>query len=980
MKENNKNLPLAINLNTYSHYSLLSSTLSIQQIIDFAIENKMQYVSLTDTNLYGVMEFYLKAKEHNLIPVIGLDIFYSNTNLVVYAKNTNGYKKLIELSSQIMTKHEFDLEDYLSDDFFCILKSGNFTSKKTKIYKPNEIAFNECRYYQQDGITAYNALNKVANNLTVDDYEELLKGNDLSLKSLKQSLNLFTDKQIETLNKEIQDINIDIVFEKNNILVFKNQENLSSSQYLKKLCLNGLNEKILLGLIESNQKQKYLDRIEYELKIIDNMGFSDYFLIVQDFIQEAKNRNILVGPGRGSSAGSLVAYVLGITSVDSIKYDLVFERFLNPGRVSMPDIDTDIMDSRRDEIINYLFEKYGYDHVAHIITFQRIKSKMAIRDIGRILKIDLKIINKITKLIPIDFDEDLEGAIKEIKELEKYYQDYTNLFEISKQIIGCPRQTGLHAAGIVLSKKKLYEVVPIQSGVNNEIVTQFSMEYLEDLGLIKMDLLGLTNLTTVNSILKLISFLHKVDIDLTKLNLEDQKVFEDASNGMTLGIFQLESPGMTSVVRQVKPKSIEDISLCSALFRPGPMQNIGSFVARRNGIEKISYIDPKTKDILESTYGIIVYQEQVISMVQKIANFTASEADIFRRIISKKQGSELEEFRIKFFEQAKKNNYSQEELEKIYNYIYTFANYGFNHSHSFAYSLISYWLLWLKHYYPTEFMVTLLTSFEGNASKTETYVNECKRLNIEILKPDINLSMKNFSLKGSKILFGFNSIKGIGEETSKKIIAIRDKQKNKKFKDFVDAIKFLTNNGVGQSTIETLIYAGAFDSFKQSKAYMLFNLPEIASASSALKDGQDFIFEPRLKDVKEDEKQNEFFYQKEIELIGVDFNKKDVAMNTSDIDVSKFSNYNLKTFFEIKPNDEYVNSLLLIKSIKIKKMKNGRDMAFIKAVDTNNDSQDLACFNADIFTNNNLEIDKKYIITIKTSNRGNQLVKIKEKV
>ena len=725
--------------------------------------------------------------------------------------------------------------------------------------------------------------------------------------------------------------------------------------------------------------KEYLERIDYELSSINDMGFDNYFLIVQDFIQEAKNRNILVGPGRGSSAGSLVAYVLGITAIDSIKYGLVFERFLNPGRISMPDIDTDIMDSRRDEIINYLFEKYGYDHVAHIVTFQRIKSKMAIRDIGRILKIDLKIINKITKLIPVDYDENLESAINNIKELNEYAEVYSDLFNISKKIIGCPRQTGLHAAGIVLSKKSLNQIVPIQFGVNNEIVTQFSMEYLEDLGLIKMDLLGLTNLTTIYSILKLIAFLHNIEIDLYKLNLNDQDVFLDATKGNTLGIFQLESIGMTSVVKQMKPKSIEDISLCSALFRPGPMQNIGSFIARRNGQEKITYIDERTKSILTSTYGIIVYQEQVISMVQNIAGFSTSEADIFRRIISKKQGSELEEFKKKFYTQAKKNNYSEQELDKIYNYIYTFANYGFNHSHSFAYSLISYWLLWLKHYYPVEFMVTLLTSFEGNMSKTEIYVNECQRLNISVLRPDINYSMKNFSLKGNKILFGFNSIKGIGEETSKKIIRIRENQKNKKFISYIDAVKALASNGIGQSTLETLIYAGCFSSFKESRIYMLENLSEIISVSNTLKNDGTFLFEPKLKDIKDDDSKINFYLEKEIELIGVNFNKKENVV-VSENDLTKFSYYKLKNFNEINSNDDFVNSLVIIKSVKLKKMKNGRDMAFIKAIDANNESQDLACFNGEIFLKDKLLVDQKYIVTLKIASRGNQLVKIKEKI
>ncbi|MDE7088300.1 MAG: DNA polymerase III subunit alpha, partial [Malacoplasma sp.] len=363
---------------------------------------------------------------------------------------------------------------------------------------------------------------------------------------------------------------------------YKKDSNISSKTLLHQFCLDGLNQRIFNKEIDSDKKNDYIERAEYELQIINEMGFNDYFLVIQDFIKHAKNNNILVGPGRGSAAGSLVAYLLGITDIDSIKYNLLFERFLNPGRITMPDIDIDIMDIRRDEVVDYIFEKYGHNHVAHIITFQRIKAKMALRDIGRILNIDLKEINSICKNLGSDYDEDLAAAIK-TKKIKDSYLVYKDLYDIAIGIIGCPRQTGIHAAGIVLSKKPLVDIVPIQTSVNGEITTQYSMDFLEDLGLIKMDLLGLTNLSTISHVCTLIKLNHGILIDLNHINLNDQKVFADAQKGYTLGIFQLESRGMTSVVKKVKPTCIEDISICSALYRPGPMQNIKTFVARRNG-------------------------------------------------------------------------------------------------------------------------------------------------------------------------------------------------------------------------------------------------------------------------------------------------------------------------------------------------------------------------------------------------------------
>lgn len=977
MKENNL---LILNLNTYSHYSLLSSSLSIDQIIEFAKNNNKKYVALSDENLYGAMDFYLKAKKNNLMPVIGLSIKNQVDDFIVYAKNNNGYINLMKISSAILTnKQDFDITKNLSDVFIVNKKQTLSFKTDANVYSLNEIACNESRFKAIEDKKIYNALLKIKNNLTCS-VDELSDGENLILLNQEQSLQIFNDNQIKNLNQEIANVDLTIEFEKNNIIEYKNNDNLSSKSYLHKLCIEGLNNKILNKEIDVKKKDIYIKRMDEELNVINQMGFNDYFLVVQDFINEAKNRNILVGPGRGSAAGSLVAYLLSITDVDSIEYNLLFERFLNPGRISMPDIDIDIMDSRRNEIIEYIFHKYGFDHVAHIITFQRIKAKMAIRDVGRILQKDLKEINKICKSISSQYEEDLLSGIKNDKNLQKYYLDYKDLFDISIGIIGCPRQTGIHAAGIVLSKKPLEEVVPIQCGVNGEVTTQYSMEFLEDIGLIKMDLLGLTNLTTIYNVLMLIKHIHKIQIDISKINLNDQSVFNDAQNGYTLGIFQLESPGMTSTLKKINPKCIEDISICSALFRPGPMQNIKTFVDRKNNKEKVEYIDNRNQDILKPTYGIIVYQEQVINLVKNIANFSPYEADNFRRIISKKIDSQLDSFKLKFYENAFKNGYTKKELDDIFTYIYTFADYGFNHSHSIAYSLISYWMLYLKHYYPVEFMTTLMISVEGNASKIATYINECKRLNIDVLKPNINLSEKSLSLYKRKILFGFSSVKGIGNETSKKIIKIRNLKQNKKFDDYVDAVKMLSNNGIGISIIETLIYGDCFDIFGLSKKYMLENLKEICEVSNMLNDDYSFKFEPRLKNVQEtSEQEKQFYLNKEHELLGFNFSNE----NNNNNDLIKYKQImeenDVKPLNAITNQNVFFDSIVSIKSFKITKTKKNTDMAFIKVIDLYNNVVETCSFTKDLISSlNEIDLSKKYLVTFKTSSFRLTFIKIKQ--
>jgi DNA polymerase-3 subunit alpha len=460
----------------------------------------------------------------------------------------------------------------------------------------------------------------------------------------------------------------------------------SSKILLQSLCKEGLKHR----LQSSHASSEYINRLSSELEVIDNMNYNDYFLVVQDYVNYAKRQGILVGPGRGSAAGSLVAYVLGITDVDPIKYHLVFERFLNVERISMPDIDIDFMDNRRNEVIEYIFNKYSKDRVAHIVTFQRMKAKMAIRDVGRILNIDLQVINSIAKLFSLDYDLDIMGAIKNNESLKKYAGMYSELFEIANQFVNFPRQVGLHAAGVIITNTSLDEIIPIQSSPDGMNSTQYSMEYLEPMGLIKMDILGLVNLTTINETIQLIRTNHGKNIDLDTLDLNDQKVFKALASGDTTGIFQLESTGMRNLIMRINPTSIEDISITSALFRPGPQKNIPTYLENKAHPNSIKYLNDDFRTALTPTNNVIIYQEQVIEIVQRVTKFSLAQSDVFRRAISKKNAEKLGSLQKQFVKAAINNGYKESEANKIYDFIYEFANYGFNHSHSIAYSYISY--------------------------------------------------------------------------------------------------------------------------------------------------------------------------------------------------------------------------------------------------------------------------------------------------
>lgn len=925
-----------VNLLTHSYFSLLMSSISIDDIIHYAIANKQKYVCLTDfNNMYGAMEFYNKAHQNNLVPIIGLHIVFNNQDVYLIAKDNKGYKNLLKISSNLMTNQSFNIKNYI-DSLFVIAddidkiswlkqKENGFSLNQSKT---NPIAARPCFYENKEDVIYVNALNAIANEKKLEDYDNDKQLNDLYLLNEDSAKKMFSKQALDNLAKVIKSSSWDLELNKKHYMI-KYEQSKQSNILLQTMCLEALTK--LFGNKDKIPKE-YLYRLKYELDTINKMGFDDYFLVVQDYVNYAKNAGIIVGPGRGSSAGSLVAYLLGITIVDPIKNDLIFERFLNPERVTMPDIDVDFMDDRRNEVVQYLFNKYSRNNVAHIIIFQRMKAKMVIRDIGRILGMNRTIIDSICKLLTDHF-ETIEENSKSGKLLKKYEKEYPELFKLAFKLQNYPRQIGIHAAGVVLSSVNLTEIIPVQESTDGLLCTQYSMEYLEPLGLIKMDILGLINLTTLNQAIINIEKNHGRKIDLYKIPLNDHKVFDYITQGHTTGIFQLESAGMTNLVMRIKPKNIEDISICSALYRPGPQKNTDTFLKNRNNPKDIKYLNDDVKKILEPTSNIIIYQEQVIQMVQKIAGFSLAQADLFRRAISKKQVDKLSGLKKSFIEGGIKNGYSETKVNEIFDYIFEFANYGFNHSHSLAYSYVSYWLAYIAYYYPLEFYSTLLMSNDASIEKVVQYINEVKNSGIEVLPPDINLSEYSFSIyNGEKIVLGFNMTKGIGVNACEKILKTRQSQKKHKFENLMLCIRDLKNNGVTFNLIKLLTESGCFNSLNKDHDWfwLINNIKVIYDNCDTIGlDGKPVI-SMAFNNAKPTNEDLLAINEKQYQLLGISFAEHPIVKIKA-----QYKDLKIQTLKEIANDNKqsFFRTICIIVGIREITDSKGHKMAFLKIED-----------------------------------------------
>jgi DNA polymerase-3 subunit alpha len=690
------------------------------------------------------------------------------------------------------------------------------------------VATNDCHYIDREDAEAHEVLLCIQTGKTMEDTDRMrFKTDQFYFRSPEAMSRLFKDipESINNTAAIAERCNLTFDFGRISLPNFEVSTSESLDEYLAGLAKNGL-EKLLPVIMKGKEdkgiREQYAKRLQEELDMIKSMGFAGYFLIVSDFVNYAKQRNIPVGPGRGSAAGSLVAYAIGITNIDPIRYGLFFERFLNPDRIEMPDIDIDFCQDGRDEIIRYVTDKYGSDRVAQIITFGKMQAKAVIRDVGRALNISYAEVDRIAKLIPNILNISLDMAIQSeprLQEEEKRNEKVRRLLSLSRALEGLNRHSSTHAAGVVISDVPLVERVPLCKSPRDEIVTQFSMNDLKAVGLTKFDFLGLKTLTVIKNTLQFIKEGRGEEIDIDKIALNDQETFQLLMKGNADGIFQLESAGMKDILVNMKPDCIEEIMTLIALYRPGPMNMVPEFISRKQGKTKIVYEIPELKEILKETYGVIVYQEQVMQIASAIGGYTMAEADILRKVMSKKKPSEMEKERPKFLEGARRRNIPEKKARKIWQQMETFAEYGFNKSHSTAYAMISYQTAYLKANYPVEFMAALLTSEKDNRDKIIKYINSCKDMGINVLPPDINESQSDFSITGEHIRFGLAAVKNVGIGAIDSIISVREKEG--KFASFDDFCNRVDLRKINKRMIESVIKCGVFDSLGYRRSQLM---------------------------------------------------------------------------------------------------------------------------------------------------------------
>ena len=864
-----------VHLHTFSAYSLLSGTMTPEKLVLEAKKKGYKAIALTDRNvLYGVVPFYKACIANGIKPIIGLtvDVLISEETetsypLILLAKNLQGYQNLMKISSAILTKspegiplkwlrayHQglFAISPGIEGEIEGLILNGQVETaiEKVKFYQqmfePNSfflsiqpfnsrenqilienimqinkqinipvVATNKAMFANPEDYAAWKALIAIRENVNVDELQEEKIEQEYYLKSANDLKQAFINhsEALENTTRIATECHVELSFHQQ-LLPKYPVEDQTSDDYLTELCWQGLYNRV------PQPTEVYKKRLAYELETIKNMKYSDYFLIVWDYVRFAKENGITVGPGRGSAAGSLVAYCLNITEVDPIKFNLLFERFLNPERVSMPDIDIDFPDHRRDEVIEYVAKKYGENHVAQIITFGTFAAKAAIRDAARVHGLTNQEISQLSKSIPNKLGITLVEAVKESNELQKLIQHekIKTIYDIACKIEGLPRHTSTHAAGVVISDRPLIEQIPLQEGSGEVLLTQFPMGTLEEIGLLKMDFLGLRNLSLIESILKSIYYKEKIKVDLQAIPINDEKTFALLQSGKTTGIFQLESEGMRNVLTQLKPTNFEDIVAVNALYRPGPMANIPTFIRRKHGEEKVVYPHPDLTEILQPTYGVIVYQEQIMQIASKMAGFSLGEADLLRRAVSKKKREILDQERNHFVQGAIKNGYNEKTANDIYDLIVRFADYGFPRGHAVAYSMLAYQLAYLKAHFPLHFMASLLTSVIGNEDKIASYSRELRHLGYSIKAPSINKSNYRFEVENNSIRFSLAAIKGIGIQALKEIVNAR---KEKPFTDLFDFCLRVPLKTVNRKTIESLIYSGSFDEFGKDRATLL---------------------------------------------------------------------------------------------------------------------------------------------------------------
>ena len=723
------------------------------------------------------------------------------------------------------------------------------------------VATNDVHYTYAEDVKPHDILLCLQTGKRLSDEDRMrYEGGQYFVKSPEEMATLFpyAPEALENTYKIAQRCNVEIEFGVTKLPKYDVPEGYTSWEYLNKLCWDGFAERY------PDDTGKLRDQLTYELSIIQKMGYVDYFLIVWDFIKYSRDHGIAVGPGRGSAAGSLVSYTLGITNIDPAKYQLLFERFLNPERVSMPDIDVDFCFERRQEVIDYVVRKYGKDRVAQIVTFGTLAARGVLRDVGRVMDMPYAFVDSIAKMVPQELNITLDRALKTNPEFKTLYdtnEQVKELVDMSMRLEGLPRHTSMHAAGVVISQKAVDEYVPLSRAQDGSLTTQFTMTTLEELGLLKMDFLGLRTLTVIQNAVRMAEQGHGCKIDVDHIDYNDKAVLDSLGTGKTDGVFQLESTGMKNFMKELKPQSLEDIIAGISLYRPGPMDFIPQYIRGKNHPETITYDCPQLESILEPTYGCIVYQEQVMQIVQKLAGYTLGRADLVRRAMSKKKAAVMQQERQNFVygNEAEgvpgciSRGIPENVANKIYDDMIDFAKYAFNKSHAAAYAVVAYQTAWLKYYYPVEFMAALMTSVIDNSTKVSEYILTCRQMNIGILAPDVNESESAFSVSGGAIRYGLNAIKSIGRPVIESIIA--ERKAGGPYVDLSDFIHRLPGKDVNKRVVENLIKSGAFDSFPANRRQMMLIYGQIMDEAAQKKKtelaGQMSLFDFAAEEDKE---------------------------------------------------------------------------------------------------------------------------------
>jgi DNA polymerase III subunit alpha len=991
-----------IHLHVYSAFSLLSSTVKIDELIKSAKEKGFSALALTDRNvMYGAVAFYKECIKNKIKPIFGLTVDVESEvtpkqsyPLILLAENKTGFENLLKISSVVQTKAdngiplkwlkhystgliavspgiEGEIEKFLLEEkqefaedtlnnlinifqkdhfYFSIQNQGLPENKKLNdllllLAKKFEIpitATNSVYYLESEDSFSHECLLAIKNGEKLqDEQRERLDTNQYYLKSPSEMVECLADypDALENTLYIADRCNVKLELNKRYLPKFPVEVGQNSDDLLDMLCKEGMKQRY------NSLTEVHLERLNYELSVIQKMNFSDYFLIVWDFMRFAREKKILTGPGRGSAAGSIVAYVLQITDVDPIEHQLLFERFLNPERISMPDIDIDFPDHRRDEVIEYVANKYGLLHVAQIITFGTLAAKSVLRDVGKVFGLNQKEIDGLSRLVPSRVGISLHDAYRESDSLKAFINETDmnrRLFETALKLEGLPRHTSTHAAGVVISESPLVELIPIQKGHNNVYLTQYTMEHLEEIGLLKMDFLGLRNLTLIDSILNSINRMQRKKIDIRSLPLDDPATYELLARGETTGIFQLESEGMKKVLTRLEPTRFEDIVAVNALYRPGPMENIPVFTDRKHGKEKIIYPHPDLKPILENTYGVIVYQEQIMKIAYKMAGFSLGEADLLRRAVGKKKKEDLDRERNHFVQGALQQGYSTDLANDIYDLIVKFANYGFNRSHAVAYSIISYQLAYLKAHYFPYFMAELLTSVVGSESKVAQYIRELKQKDIRILLPSINQSGYSFRVEKSSIRYSLSAIKGIGAIALKEIFEAR---KAKKFEDLFDFCIRVSSKVINRKILETLVHSGSFDEFGVDRAVLLASLDVAIDHAQLVKPDdmnqfdffseEGFSLKPKYVDIEPIRTEDKLLLEKQ--ALGIYLSDHPLSIYEEEL-----KRNGALSLFELSGQRKRIAAGAYITDIKKIRTKKGEAMAFLTVTDSNGEMDAVA--------------------------------------